>query len=493
VQKHGVSRLPMLALVGRVNVGKSRLFNRLVRSRRALVENRPGVTRDRVVAPARIGGQDLLVVDTGGLDPEAEAGIPAAVLAQVDQVLQDASVILFVVDVRDGLLPLDQQIADRLRRAPAQVIVVANKADGPRLEVAATEFHALGFPEIIPTSAEHKIGIADLELAIAERLPDPDQAQEEVVEDAVRVAIVGRPNVGKSSLLNRLLGEDQAIVSEVPGTTRDATDSRITVGEDEFILIDTAGLRRSGRRADHLERGSAYMALRALERADVALLVLDSETGISDHDAKIARLALDCGRSLVLILNKWDLIDEESAHQRLTRQLDRKLGFVRDPVVLRVSALTGKGTRRVLPEALALWDEQRRNVSTAELNRALQEAVSRNSPPMVGRHRAHFYYATQVSSRPFTVVVFVNNPRLISKNYRKYLESFFRKRFGLRSAPVRIRLRARSHKDGGANRTAAGGSNPGGDCGEAPGEPKLQAGGARLATRSLRKKGGSNP
>lgn len=435
----------MLALVGRANVGKSRLFNRLVRQRRALVDDRPGVTRDRVVAPARVEGHAVLVVDTGGLDPEAEVGIPAAIQRQVRRLIEDAAVILLVVDVRDGPLPLDHQIADLLRRAAPQVVVVANKADRAEHDAAAAEFHALGFPDIVATSAEHKRGLADLELMIAKRLPEAAEreARAEAAEGSVRAAIVGRPNVGKSSLVNRLLGEEQAIVSELPGTTRDATDSRLRLGEREVVLIDTAGLRRPGRRADHLERGSAYMALRAMERADIALLLVDAGEGVTDQDAKLARLALDCGCPLVLVLNKWDLVDSSARREKCERQLQRKLGFVREPVVLRVSARTGQGTGRVLPAALELLDDVRREATTAEVNRALREAVDRNPPPGSGRRRARFYYATQTSSRPFTVLLFMNDPRLVTRNYRKYLESFFRTYFGLRSAPLRLRLRAR--------------------------------------------------
>ncbi len=435
--------------MGRANVGKSTLFNRLLRGRRSLVEGRPGVTRDRVVAPAQLEGHALLLVDTGGLDPEAEQGLPAAIQRQVRRVLDDATVILFVVDVRAGLLPLDRQIAELLRRAAAQVVVVANKADGPQLEAAAAEFHALGFPEIIPTSAEHKRGLVDLELAIAERLPE-NEPDPEPAEERPRIAIVGRPNVGKSSLLNRLLGSEEAIVSDIPGTTRDATDSRLRLGERELVLIDTGGLRRPGRRADHLERGSAYMALRAIERADLALLLLDASEGVTDQDAKIARLALDCGRPLVLVLNKWDLVDSASRRAELERQLERKLGFVREAVVLRVSALTGQGSGRVLPAALELMDQLCRSATTAQINRALQEALGRNPPPRGGRRPVRFYYATQTSERPFTVLLFTNDPHLVPRHYRKYLESFFRSYFGLRSAPLRLRLRARGRAQPGA-------------------------------------------
>jgi len=431
-----------VVLVGRANVGKSTLFNRLVRSRRSLVEGRPGVTRDRVVAPARIEGREVLLVDTGGLDPEAEAGIPGAVQRQVRHLLEDAIVILFVVDVRQGPLPLDRQIADLLRSAARRVVVVVNKADRPQHESGAAEFHALGFPELVPTSAEHNRGLADLELVIARLLPE-GEPRASVSEESPRIAIVGRPNVGKSSLLNRLLGEEGAIVSETPGTTRDATDSHLRLDGRELVLVDTAGLRRRGRRADHIERGSAYMALRAIERADLALLLIDANEGVTDQDAKIARLALDCGRPLMLVLNKWDLVDSAARRAELERQLQRKLGFVREPVILRVSALMGQGARRVLPQALELLDKLPRRATTAEVNRALREAVERNPPPRGGRRPVRFYYATQTSDRPFTVLVFTNDPRLVPRNYRKYLESFFRSHFELRSAPLRLRLRAR--------------------------------------------------
>ena len=440
-----LNRLPMVAIVGRANVGKSTLFNRLARRRRALVEDRPGVTRDRVVAPALIEGRDVLLVDTGGLDPEAEEGIPRAIAAQVRRLLEEACVILFVVDTRAGPLPLDRHIADLLRRAESQVVVVANKADGPQQDTAWGEFHELGFPEVIPTSAEHRRGIVDLEIAIAERLPARAEAAPE--DEAPRVAIVGRPNVGKSSLVNRLLGFEQQIVSEVPGTTRDSTDTRLRLGDRELVLIDTAGLRRPGKRGDRLERGSALMALQSIERADVALLLIDVIDGVTDQDAKIARLALDRGRPLVLVLNKWDAVDPDERRPEIAKQLERKLGFVPSAETVEVSALTGKGTRKLLPTAIKLMAESRRQIPTPEVNRALAEAVERNSPPAAGRRRARFYYATQVSARPLTIAVFMNDPRLVPENYRRYLQGFFRKRFGVRSAPVRVHLRARRRGD----------------------------------------------
>ena len=435
----------MVAIVGRANVGKSTLFNRLLRSSRALVEDRPGVTRDRVVSAAEIEGRSVLLVDTGGLDPEAEAGIPAAIRRQVGLVLEDAALVLFVVDAQVGLLPQDRQIAELLRRGGVPVVLVANKADNPRTEAQAAEFHELGFGEVVPTSAAHARGIADVELCIAAKLPAQaaEPAPAEPRTGPPRLAIIGRPNVGKSSLLNALLGEERNIVADEPGTTRDATDAHLSVDGREVVLVDTAGMRRGGKRADRLERGSALMALRSLERCDVALLVLDAAVGVSEQDAKLARLALDRGRPILLVLNKWDQVADSHRAGELERQLDRRLGFVPEPAILRTSATTRLGLERVLPDALALHDGQALAVSTAELNRALEDAIAKNTPPLRGRKRARFFYATQIEQRPFTVLVFMNDPRLIARNYHRYLESFMRRRFGIRSAPVRVRLRGR--------------------------------------------------
>ena len=450
--KSGSESPPLVAIVGRANVGKSTLFNRLLRESRSLVEDRPGVTRDRVASLTRIEGHEVLLVDTGGLDPEAEQGILGAIRRQVGLVVAEAAVIVFVVDAREGILPGDQQIAELLRRAGPQVVVCANKADNPKLEATSAEFHRLGFPEIIPTSAAHARGLVDLEMSIAERLPVvSESAPPERRTGPPRLAIVGRPNVGKSSLLNALLGEERNIVADEPGTTRDSTDSFLRVDGREVVLVDTAGMRKPGRRFDRLERGSALMALRTIERADVGLLVLDAESGVAEQDAKIARLALDRGRPLVLVLNKWDVIEGTDRGAEVERQLERRLGFVPEPVVLRTSAKTRKGLGRLLPEALRLYDDLDVEVATAELNRALEEATTKNVPPLRGKRRARFFYATQIAKRPLTILVFMNDPTLIAPNYHRYLEGFFRKRFGVRSAPVRVLLRGRAERaDGGS-------------------------------------------
>ena len=448
--------LPLVAVIGRANVGKSTLFNRLLRTRRALVEGRPGVTRDRLVATARIEGRPVLLVDTGGLDPAAEEGLPAAIRAQARRAIADSAVILFVVDARVGLLPLDREIADHLRRSARPVLLVANKVDSPRQEDHAQEFHVLGFEHAVSVSAEHGRGRADLEGMIAALLPPPEECAPSEEEAAVRIAIIGRPNVGKSSLVNRLAGEEHVIVSEDPGTTRDPTDLRLRVGERSVILTDTAGLRRAGRRGERLERGSAWMALRSIERSDLAILLVDAVDGVTEQDARIARLALDRGRPLVIALNKWDAVDAATRGPEIEHQLARRLRFVPDPLVRRVSARTGASVRKLIPAALDLLATAAPEVSTSEINRALRDAFEKNQPPMRGKRRLRLYYATQVSRRPFTVLAFVNDPSLVAENFRRYLQSNLRERFGIRAAPVRVRFRARTR------RGQSGGSADGG-------------------------------
>jgi GTP-binding protein len=439
---------PIVAIVGRANVGKSTLFNRLARQRRALVEDRPGVTRDRIVAPVTIEGRDLLLVDTGGLDPGAEEGIPSAVQEQARRAIDEAEVILFVVDAREGLLPLDHEIARLLHRAERPVLLLANKAEGPAQEQTVAEFHALGFPDVLSISAEHNRGIADLELVLASRLPARPSVEGAADEDgSVRVAIIGRPNVGKSSLLNRLAGEERAVVSEEPGTTRDPTDVRLEIGERSVTLLDTAGLRRAGRREDRLERGSAWMALRTVERAHVAVLLVDAVEGVTEQDARIARIALERGRPLLIAVNKWDLVEPATRGKEIDSQISRRLRFVPEPVVVRTSARTGSGVGKLLPLALEILENASPTVSTSVVNRALQQAFAENEPPMRGRKRLRFFYATQVARQPFTVLAFVNDPELAPENYRRYLVESLRRRFRIRAARVRLQLRPRSDKD----------------------------------------------
>jgi GTP-binding protein len=443
--------LPLVAIVGRANVGKSTLFNCLVRKQRALVEDLPGVTRDRVAAPARVEGREILLVDTGGLDPQAEGPIWHGVQRQVRRVLQDAALVVLVTSAREGLLPLDSWIAELARSSERPVLLVVNKADGLDQDSAAAEFHKLGFADVLPVSAAHRRGMRDLEVAIAAQLPPPvvPAPRPEGEPAPLALALIGRPNVGKSSLFNCLVREEVAIVDATPGTTRDAHDTWIEYKGRSLVLIDTAGLRRAARRSERVERGSAFLSLRAIERADAALLLIDATEGVTDQEQRIARLAFERGRPLLLVCNKWDAVRDPQRKAALESEIERKLGFLREASALYVSARTGKGVGRILPAAIELAEQSQLQVSTADVNRMLREAVAHYPPPLSARRRVQLFYATQIASQPLTILIFVNDPALVSTSYRRYIESSFRKQLGLRAAPLRIRLRARSRPERG--------------------------------------------
>jgi GTP-binding protein len=448
--------LQIVAIVGRPNVGKSTLFNRFAGRRQALVEDVPGVTRDRIAAEVEVAGRTALVVDTAGLDPEAERGLPAAIQAQAQAAIDGADAILFVVDGQGGLLPEDADLARALRRTAKPLLLVVNKIDHPRHEVRMAEFYALGIERTRAVSAEHGSGAWDaLEELVAEL---PEVASVAPEETGLRVAIVGRPNVGKSSLLNRLAGSERAVVSEVPGTTRDAVDVRLETEGGALVLVDTAGLRRPGHRTRTAERGSAMMAVRSLERAQVALLVIDAGQGFTDQDARVARLSLDRGCATALLANKWDLVagDDAGRADEVERGISHGLRFMPETPLLRVSAKTGAGIRRIIPAAHALAAAGERRISTAELNRWLQDAVRRHEPAMAQRGQRRrpvkFFYATQTGVHPPTFVLFCTDPDAVQTSYRRFLENRLRASFDLAGTPVRLRLRARSDSGRGPRR-----------------------------------------
>jgi GTP-binding protein len=439
-------RLPLVAIVGRPNVGKSTLFNRYAGSRRALVEDEPGLTRDRIAEEIEVGARRVLLVDTAGLDPAAERGLPAAIQAQARAAVEEADAILFVVDAREGLLPQDEAIARALHRRSKPVSVIANKVDVPAHEARAIEFHRLGFERVRPASAEHGSGAWDaLEELVAE-IPaaggEPARA-----EEGLRVAVVGRPNVGKSSLVNRLAGLERVVVSEIPGTTRDAIDVRIEAQGEVYTLVDTAGLRQPGRRTRTGERGGALMAVRALERAQVALVVVDGAEGFTDQDAHVAALARERGRATAVIANKRDLVAGEEAADRLQEGLRHGLRFMADAPVLWVSARTGASVARILPLARRLASASQRRIPTADLNRWLARAVRLHEPAMAQRgprrRPLKFFYATQTGVAPPTFVLFCSEPTAVQPAYRRFLENRLREAFDLAGTPVRLRLRAR--------------------------------------------------
>lgn len=443
----------MVAILGRPNVGKSALFNRLAGRTISIVHDQPGVTRDRIYAVCRLGQAPFEVVDTGGIgaepDPHFSESAREAALAAAD----GADALVLVVDVMAGLMPVDQELARRLRALGKPLIIAANKADHPRLDDAAAEFAVLGIDPIVPVSAAHGRGVAALVAHIEKILPTEEETPP--ITEPPRLAIVGRPNVGKSSLLNALLGQPRAIVSDIPGTTRDALDTLWESGSHRYILCDTAGIRHRSKHRTSVEVFSVMRSERAIRRADLCVLVLDASQGVTAQDKKIAGLIQKAGKGCLIVLNKWDLVT--GAGQARSELLREHMARVREglfflpyaPVVIG-SALTGASLRRILSALEKIRQHGRRRVGTGELNRLLQRAQIRQPPPSRGSRRLKIFYATQVvapESRPFAppvFLLFVNDPRLMTTAYRHYLEARLRERYEFPGLPLVLRLRGRA-------------------------------------------------
>jgi len=448
--------LPLIALVGRPNVGKSSLFNRLVGGRPALVEDVPGVTRDRRYGTVEWGPARFRVVDTGGLEPSA-GGILGAMRKQTVRALEDADVVVFVVDAREGLTAVDSEVAGLLRRNAKKVLVAANKVDSAKAEAAAGETFSLGFRDVFPVSASHGRGVNDLLDAVVARLPSEarEAAAKPAAEkgpEALRLAFIGKPNVGKSSLVNCLLGEERVLVHDQPGTTRDPIDTPFSFGGREYVLVDTAGMRRR-RSIDTLtEHVAAKMARDQLDRCDIAALVVDAREGATAEDARLASLIEDSGRGALVILNKKDLVGraEIDARVEATRET---LSFMRYATVLVTSAVTRAGVTAILTEASRILEEASRRISTGELNQVLEEIVARQPPPAgpAGRH-VRLYYATQPSVRPPTFFVSTNHPTDIGFAYRRFLMNQLRKAYGFEGTPIRLVFRAHKQKRKGSDK-----------------------------------------
>ena len=444
----GMSR-PILALVGRPNTGKSTLFNRLVGWRKAIVDREPGLTRDRLYGVTEWRGRELTVVDTAGLDLSEGPGDGSRtkIETQTRIAVEEAQVIVFMLDAREGLTAVDRDIANLLRRSAAPVVVAANKADDPRQEDFRHELLELGFPEVVPVSGQHGIGVDDLLDAVWQLLPPPEETPVEE-EAAARLAIMGRPNVGKSSLLNRLLGDERSLVSEEPGTTRDPVDTVMAFDGLPVVLVDTAGIRRRAAARDRLERFSLLRGIRAMERADAVLLVLDATNGVLTQDQHVASYALEAGRGLVLVVNKVDLLERPERRAALwQRKLASEFRFVAHAPVVMVSAVTGEGVGEVLPAALEVVGQRRIRIPTNELNRLLREAFLERPPPSFKGKRLALKYATQAASDTPTIVLFVNDVNLMHFGYRRYLENRIRRQYGFAGNPMRIVLRAARDAD----------------------------------------------
>jgi GTPase len=435
--------IPIIAIVGRPNVGKSTLFNRLAGKRKAIVEDEPGVTRDRNYAEASYEDHPFILIDTGGFEPLAKDRIQQQIREQVEVAIQEADFILFVMDGREGLNPTDMDIAGHLRQVTKPVFYVVNKIDGERHEGEVPDFYRLGVPVLYSISAEHGRGIGDLMDEVVKVFP-PTLPEEERAEQGIRVALVGRPNVGKSSLLNKLIRRQRAIVDSTPGTTRDALDTPFVREGREYVFIDTAGMRRKGKVTQRLEKYSAIKALKSLERCDVALVLLDGFEGLTEQDARIAEFAEESGRAMILVVNKWDLVQKDSStseeyQERIRRQV-KTLDYV---PVLFISALTGQRVAKVFEAIDQVIAEHRKRISTADLNNWLQEATEGYPPPLYRNHRVKLYYVSQVTVAPPTFVLFSNEPRGLGESYQRYLLRRLREKYGFAGAPLRLFLRKR--------------------------------------------------
>ena len=432
--------VPVVALIGRPNVGKSALFNRIVGTHAAIVSDEAGTTRDRHFAEAEWAGRYFWLVDTGGVTDDARAPMDVEIRRQVDQAIEEADLLLLVVDAKAGVHPMDQYVVDMLRDAQKAWVLVANKADDPRA-TDFYEFYQLGAGDPIPVSAINGKNSGDLLDVVIDRIP-PVLVEE---ADALRVAVVGRPNVGKSSFVNRLLGEERLVVSEVAGTTRDAIDTPMRYHDRPIVFVDTAGLRRQSRVEDGVEFYSALRTRRAIERADICFLIMDAVEGLHNQDLKIANLAWEAGRGLIVVVNKWDLKEkDDKTSAKFQKEAVKRAPFFAFVPFLFTSALTGQRVTRVLDLLLEVDAERSKRITTSQVNNTLEALVARRQPPQAAGREIKLLYATQVEIAPPTFAVFGNHPELLAEHYVRYLHNGFREAWGFTGNPLRIVLRRRA-------------------------------------------------
>ncbi len=438
---------PVIAIVGRPNVGKSTLFNRLVGRRRAMVDDAPGVTRDRNYATVNRFDKEFILIDTGGFEPVTEDRLLQQMREQSRIAMDEADVIIFLMDARSGLTPADAEVAGMLRRVQKPVFFVVNKVDGEKLENESAEFYELGADRLYTVSAEHNRGVSDMIHDILELFPDSHA--EESKEEITRVAVVGRPNVGKSTLVNRLLGFERVVANPVAGTTRDSIDTLFRCDGKEYLLIDTAGIRRKGKTTEKLEKYSVVDALRSMERADVALIVLDAAQGVTEQDERIAGYVHEAGKGCIFVVNKWDAVEKDnSTLAAYVEKIRDAFAYMKYAPVMFVSAKSGQRTGGIMAMVDEVMEQYSRRVSTAELNRVFSEAVDGHNAPLSHGRRVKFYFSTQVATRPPTFVVFTNQPEGIHFSYERYLSNSFREAFGFKGTPLRLIFRGREKKRG---------------------------------------------
>ncbi|MCL0052007.1 ribosome biogenesis GTPase Der [Peptococcaceae bacterium] len=434
---------PIVAIVGRPNVGKSTLFNRIIKKRVAIVEDKPGITRDRLYFDAEWNGKEFTLVDTGGLEFKSLSEFGEDVKLQAKAAIDEADVILFMVDAKEGLSPTDRDIAQTLRKTKKPVLLAANKIDGGKHyqldKTSYYDFYELAFGEPIPLSAAESINIGDLLDRVVELLP---QKTDEPDIDAVRVAVIGRPNVGKSTLINAVLGEERVIVSDVPGTTRDAVDVLVNYKDKSYLFIDTAGMRKKKKISELTERYSVIRALRAIERSEISLLMIDTTEGVTEQDKKIAEYAEEKGKAIILVVNKWDLIEKDDKTMlKFTEHVREELNFIQYAPVVFISALTKKRLHRVMELIDFMAEQYYMRISTSSLNKTIIDAMRQNPPPSYKGRQLKIRYATQSSVAPPVFTLFVNDTELLHFSYKRYLENYLRSTYGFEGAPIRFKLK----------------------------------------------------
>jgi len=440
---------PIVALVGRPNVGKSTLFNRITKSRKALVDPTPGVTRDRHYERVVWEQKAFILVDTGGIDDNPEDAMVQHIRNQAMLAIEEADIVLFLMDGKEGLTPADWEVVDLLRRTEKPVFHLVNKIDGPETEVELlTQFYELGVDELWSISAEHSYGFKTMMEGLCAAIKS-DEADIELPEGTVKVAFFGRPNVGKSSMINIILGEERMVVSDISGTTRDSVDTLVTHGKYSYLFIDTAGIRRRGKTTKKLEKFSILKSLAAMSRCDVAVVLIDAEEGITEQDTKVIGYVLEEGRGLIVLVNKWDLIQNDKKRQEAVMQeVGRALPFVGFAPVLNVSAKTGYGIKRLFPVIGSVYRQYSATFPTSALNRLLREAVEQHSPPIYKNKRLKFYYTSQVGTRPPKFVVMTNSYKGVHFSYERYLINRFREGLGLDKVPIRLFFKDKSEQRG---------------------------------------------
>lgn len=438
--------MPLVAIVGRPNVGKSTLFNRLVGRRKAIVDDMPGVTRDRNYETVTRFDAPFILIDTGGFEPVSEDRLLQQMREQSRLAMEEADVIIFLMDGRAGLTPSDVEVVEMLRRVKKPVFYVVNKVDGEKLENEAADFYTLGVDALHTISAEHNRGVGDLMEEVVAALPNISNSAAD--EDITKIAVVGRPNVGKSSLVNRLLGFERVVANPTPGTTRDSVDTLFSCNKKHYLLIDTAGIRRKGKTTQKLEKYSVVDSLRSIERADVALIVINAEEGVTEQDERIAGYAYEAGKGCIFVVNKWDAVEKDNRTLgKFVEQIKTEFKYLAFAPIVFVSAKSGLRINRVMEEVERVMAQYTKRVSTADLNRVFSEAIDTHHAPLSHGRRVKFYYSTQVGTKPPTFIVFTNQPEGVHFSYERYLINTFREAFDFTGTPLRIIFRGRDRRE----------------------------------------------